>query len=107
MRKRKVKSGKPKLKTNKDGIGLGISGFTLGIIGLALIIFNPLFSLISFIVGFIFCLIQQKRKRTKLGKAGLIINIIGFILNIIWLIILIKYIAPLIQELQGGISFPA
>lgn len=87
-----------KKSTSKNEEVLGISGFTLGIMSIILVVFTPLLGITTSIVGFIFCFVQQKRKPTKFGKSGLILNIIGFIANIIWLAVLIKIIIPLVQE---------
>jgi|TARA_Y100000310_G_scaffold301530_1_gene338089 hypothetical protein len=87
-----------KSNSKKSGEALGISGFTLGIVSIVLVIFTPLLGIAISILGFIFCVIQQKRKPTKLGKSGLILNVIGFVANMAWLIVLIKYIIPLVQE---------
>ncbi|MDP2628458.1 MAG: hypothetical protein Q8P15_01015 [Nanoarchaeota archaeon] len=79
----------------KGGEALGISGFTLAMAGMfGLILMGP-FSLPIFIVGFIFCWIQQKRKSTKLGKSGLIINGLGIIASLIWGYIFLKYLFSL------------
>jgi len=89
-----VKKSNPK----KSDEVLGISGFTLGIMSIILIIFTPLLGIATSIVGFAFCMVQQKRKPTKFGKWGLILNVIGFIANLIWLVVLIKYILPIVKE---------
>ncbi len=81
------------------GNSLGSSGFTLGLLS---ILFTGLFGIPMSIVGFIFCFIQQKNKPSKLGKAGLILSVIGFILSIVW----IAYLAPIFSDyLQNGV-FP-
>lgn len=83
----------------KESENLGASGFTLGIVSLVLVLFIPLLGIISAIVGFIFCFVQQKkRKPTKTGKIGWILNIAGFVINIAWWIILIKYVVPIINS---------
>jgi len=95
--------GKKKMK--KIGEALGISGFTLGIAGFFSLLFMGLLSLVFFIAGLIFCIIQQRKNPTKFGKRGLIINIIGIIATIILGIVVIVYLYPLLQEqLQ---NFPA
>jgi len=88
----------------KSGDAFGISGFTLGIVGFVSLLFSPLLSIAFCIVGTIFCVIQQKNKKTKLGKTGLVINILGIIASIVYFIILVKYIVPLIQQQTG--AFP-
>ncbi|MFC1710728.1 hypothetical protein ACFLZJ_01035 [Nanoarchaeota archaeon] len=70
-----------KKKFKGDSIGLGISGFTLGIVSLILIIFNAFLGVLLAIVGLIFCIVQMKRKKTKLAKWGMGINIVGIIFN--------------------------
>jgi hypothetical protein len=73
------------------GHSFGASGFTLGVLS---IISLGIFGVVMSIVGFIFCFIQQKKKPTKLGKAGLIINVTGLILSIVWII----YLAPMLAN---------
>ena len=80
---------KKELPKTKEG--LGISGFTLGI--LSIVLAGSIGILVS-IVGFTFCMIQQKRSPMKLAKIGIILNIIGFVFSIILLI----YLLPLIQQ---------
>jgi hypothetical protein len=83
------------------GEGLGIAGFTLGI--LSIILAGGLGIGIA-IVGFILCMVQQKKNPTKMGKAGLILNVIGVVVGIVFLVVYLKYLVPLMQ--QSG-SFPA
>ena len=92
------------MATKKSGEAFGISGFTLGIAGFTSLLFSPLLSILFCIIGVIFCGIQQKNKKTKLGKTGLIINVLGIVASIAYFIILIKYLMPLIQQQTG--SFP-
>lgn len=83
---------------------LGIAGFVLGVLS---IIFLGWAGLIIAIVGFFFCLYQQKKHPTRTGKIGLRLNIIGFILGIIFLIAWTYYLIPIIQELmQQTQNFP-
>jgi len=77
-------------KNSKEG--LGISGFTLGV--LAIVLAGYIGAILS-VIGFVFCLVQQKKNKTKLGKAGLILNVIGFLLSLV----IIFYLAPVMQEL--------
>lgn len=72
--------------------GLGIAGFTLGILSIVL---AASAGMVISIIGFIFCMIQQKKSPMKLAKIGIILNIIGFVLSIIFLI---AYWLPLIQQ---------
>ena len=88
-------------RTKESGEGIGISGFTLGIMS---IIMAGWLGIILGIVGFSFCMFQQKRNKTKLGKAGMIISIIGFALSIAWIIYYTIYLLPQLQGLAQ--SFP-
>ena len=94
----KIKSSDLIEMVEKVGEGFCISGFTLGVAGLVALIFSPLLAIAYSVVGLIFCLIQQKNKKTKLGKIGIVVNIIGIIFSIVWLIILVKYIIPLLEQ---------
>ena len=79
--------------------GLGISGFTLGILG---IIFSGWIGLIISIVGFMLCFIQQKRHKDKLGKIGLILNIIGVAVSIAFIILSYTVLGPLLSKVSGA-----
>ena len=81
------------------GDGLGISGFTLGILS---IIFAGWIGMMIAIVGGIFCFIQQKKKKMRIAKIGLILNVIGFIVSVAFVFLYSTVIAPLIGE-----GFPA
>lgn len=74
-----------KKNLSKSKEGLGISGFTLGILSIVLI---GSLGIILSVVGFVFCLVQQKNSPMKLAKTGIIINIIGFVLSVATVIIL-------------------
>ena len=83
--------GKKSSKEKSIGLGLGIAGFVLGI--LSIVLAGPIGIPLA-VVGFALCFVQQKRNPTKLGKAGIILSIIGFVLSLVW----IYYLAPLTQE---------
>ena len=91
-------------KKARNPEALGISGFTLGIVSIAMVIFIPLVGIISGIVGFIFCRIQQKKHLTRTAKIGATLNIIGVLVNIVWWIVLVKYVYPLIEQFMGQAS---
>jgi hypothetical protein len=99
MAEEEEKKGK-KEKKEKESLGdaLGVSGFTLGILG---IIFAGWVGLIIAIVGGSFCFVQQKKKKIRIAKLGLILNIIAFVASILF-IFLYATIAPLI-----GVGLPA
>jgi len=81
--------------------GLKISGFTLGVLSL---IFTGSIGMIIAIIGFIFCFYSQRKSPTKLGKVGLILNILGFILGIVVLILVMTKFYPLIEQLQSNVQ---
>ena len=98
--KKRIKEQKPasekKTKESKiQGNSMGASGFTLGILA---VISLGLFGVIYSLVGFVFCLIQQKHKKTKLGKAGLAINVIAFILSWVWILVILPWISELLVQ---------
>ncbi len=90
-----------KKEDKKNSETLGIAGFTLGITSLVLVLFSPMPGILASIVGFSFCKVQQKRKKTNLGKKGMIINAIGFFVNIAWWILLIKVVYPFLTKNLG------
>lgn len=98
---KKSKSKKIESPRKKSvGESLGVSGFTLGIVSLVILFLSPLLGIVISITGFVFCLKQQKTNPTKLGKAGLIINSVGFVLSLVWVYLLIEYIYPYMLEQQ-------
>jgi len=82
-------------KKNKSE-GLGISGFTLGVLS---IILAGWLGIITSATGFIFCRIQQKDNPTKLGKIGIVLNIIGFVISIIFIVLYTFFLPQLTQQL--------
>ncbi len=80
-----------KAETKNIGEGLGISGFTLSILS---IIFAGLSGIVISIIGIILCGTQQRIKSTKLGKVGLIINIISLILSVSWVLVYYFILGP-------------
>lgn len=81
------------------GNSFGASGFTLGILSFLSLSY---LGIVFVVVGFIFCFIQQKKKSTKLGKAGIIINVIGLILCILF----IKFVFPILNNILKS-QFPS
>ena len=95
VEKKEVKSGDS---------GFGIAGFTLGILSIVL---AGWIGMILGIIGFFLCFYQQRKNHTKIGKIGIILNIIGVVASIIFLFFYYKYIIPFIQQNLNGISdFP-
>jgi hypothetical protein len=79
--------------------GLGISGFTLGVLG---IILSGWVGLIISTVGFMFCFVQQKRHKDKMGRIGLILNLIGFVLSAAFIILSYTVLGPLLSKVSTG-----
>lgn len=72
------------MATKKElGEGLGIAGMTLGIIA---IISAGIGGLLLSIIGFILSYKQQKINPTRIGKAGVVLNLIAFVLSVVFLI---------------------
>lgn len=80
-----------KAEAKDIGEGLGISGFTLGILS---VVFAGLTGILISIIGIILSGTQQKMKSTKLGKVGLIINIISLVLSVGWVLIYYFILRP-------------
>lgn len=105
---RKKKFGRiVRKERNKNSETFGIVGLTLGYVGIFSLIFTaPLISIIFFIIGGIFALLQQKRKPTKYGRIALILNFVGIVVSIIWWVVLIQVVIPYLvvkyPELVGG-----
>ena len=84
-----------KEKIDDKSEGLGISGFTLGVLG---IVFSGWVGLILSVIGFVFCFVQQKKYKTKLGKIGIILSIVGFVLSIVIIVLYASVLAPLLNK---------
>jgi uncharacterized membrane protein len=77
--------------------GYGTIGLTLGIVA---IVFAGAVGIIFSIIGFIFCYVQQKKKKTGFGKSGLYLNAIAFVISIAFLVISIMYYPQLVQPVS-------
>jgi len=99
----------------------GIIGFTLGVVGLVALvglllplnialIYIWIMLFVCFIVGLVFCRIQQKKKRTKKGRIGFMLNLIGLILATILLVASIIYVIAnlpaIMEQIQASQSLP-
>ncbi len=80
------------------GDGLGVSGFTLGVLS---IIFAGWMGIIIAVVGGIFCFVQQKNKKMRIAKVGLILNIVGFVVSILFVFLYSIVIAPLLGDIAA------
>ena len=87
--------------------GKGIASFVLGIIGIVLAFVVPALGFALCVIGLIFGYMQKKHGQTRLGYAGVILNIIGIALAIIFVVALyfiLKSNPDLLAQLQqaGG-----
>ena len=89
---------KEKKEKERFGNELGVSGFTLGIVSIVL---SGWIGLIIATLSIIFCILQQRKKKIKLAKIGLILGVIGFILSILFI-----FLGPILIERLAA-SFPA
>ena len=63
--------------------GFGIAGFILSLLAfVGLFLFGGLAGLIPGILGLIFCIIQSKKGKTSLSKAGFILSIIAIVISL-------------------------
>jgi 4-amino-4-deoxy-L-arabinose transferase-like glycosyltransferase len=91
MKKRTIKkTPSVSLKQESPKVGLGVAGFTLGIIGFLSL---GLMGILLSFIGFIFCFIQLRTKKTKLGVAGIIINSLVFLLSWLWIFVIYPILA--------------
>jgi len=88
----------------KRGGGLGVAGFTLGIVSL-IIFLDPFYGIFIAIIGLIFSIVQQRKHKTRLGRWGIVLNILGIIINLFSFYIFIPYLVDYIQNLNPS-SFP-
>jgi hypothetical protein len=84
----------------------GIAGFTLGIISLVMFLFFPPLGILLSIVGLSLSIKQQRKQKTRMGKIGLVLNIIGLILNIAMWIISAFVLYPYITQQLGNTTLP-
>lgn len=90
---------KKNLKSSEEAFG--IIGLTLGILSIILLGSN---GIVLAIVGLIFSVVQQKKHPTKIGKAGIIVNIVGIILAIIVIVLLLTYLKPILEQQLASFS---
>lgn len=89
-----------KPKEAKEG-SLGTVGLTLGI--MSILLMGILGGVMS-IIGFILCLIQQKKKPTNGAETGIIICIIGFVLSLVWIFYLAPILSSWLQSINPSIA---
>jgi len=94
MKEKKVKESK--IKANS----FGAAGFTLAVSSISFLLVGVYGILAMPVIGFIFCLIQQRKKPTKLGKAGIILSIVSVVLFLVYFI----WLAPILTQLLENYS---
>lgn len=98
--KKKEVSGK-----KRDDEKLGNAGYIIGILSIILgVVVAPIIGIILGIIGFSFCMIQQKRKPTRKAKLGIRLNIIGFVISVLLWIVVIQIVFPMMEGKLN--SFP-
>ena len=85
------------VKDERTNEALSVSGFILGILS---ILFLGAQGMIIGIVGIVFSSYAYKKKKTKIGKIGIILNIIGLVLGIL-LLALVMIFAEQIYSQMG------
>lgn len=99
LKEEMARQKKEKIEEEKNPDAFGISGFTLGIVSLVTAFLGTLVTGLLFsIAGLTFSLMQQKKKMTRKGKIGVILNIIAIIVNIGFWVLYAKFLYPLIQQ---------
>lgn len=96
-------------KKKYTGDAYGIAGFVFGVASIMLsigvnITLLPISAIIFGIVGLALSIKQQAGKRTGLGRAGIILSIIGIILGVLvtwWLVVLVRQAMGELQKLQA------
>ena len=82
-----------KKKTEEyTGVGFGVTSLVTSLIGLFGFI-APYIAIFFSIVAIVFSVLQQKRYKTGLATAGLVLGIIGIVSNIFWLFVLVLVLA--------------
>ena len=97
MAEKKVKESKVKANS------FGAAGFTLSLSSIAILILGVFGILVMPILGLVFCVLQQRKKPTKLGKAGIILSVISIILFIVYF----AWLGPIITEYLQNYSATA
>jgi Na+/proline symporter len=97
MKEKRAKE--PKVKANS----FGAAGFTLAVSSISFLMLGVFGIFAMPIIGFIFCWIQQKKKPTKLGKAGMILSVVSVILFLVYFI----WIGPFLNQLLENYSATA
>ena len=82
-----------KKKTQEDTrVGFGVTSLVTSLIGLFGFI-APYISIFFSITAIVFSVLQQKRYKTGLATAGLVLGIIGIVSNVFWLFVLVLVLA--------------
>jgi len=76
------------MKKENKSVGFGIASLVTSLIGFFGFV-APYIAILFSISAIVFCVIQQKRYKTGLATAGLVIGILGVIGNIFWLLTLL------------------
>ena len=81
-----------KIIDEKKTIGFGVTSLTVSIMGFLMFII-PYIGIFFSITGIVLAVIQQRKCKTGLGTAGLVMGIIGTVSNVIWLGLVVLAVA--------------
>ena len=90
-----------KKESHETGDQLCLIGFVMGILSIILVVSN---GLVIGLVGILISMTQQRRKPTKFGRLGVILNLIGILLGILAAILLATVLKSYLQTQLG--NFP-
>lgn len=91
---------------SKGATGFDVAALVLGILSvvLAFLPWGPALSILFGIIGLILGFMQKRRGQTRLGRAGMILSIIGIVLSVLAIAIAYVYLKnnpELLAQLQG------
>lgn len=93
MAREKKEVKREERKRNPEAFG--IAGFTLGIV---MILFDPMVGFLISLVGIFLSLKQQRMEKTRRGKVGMILNVIGLVANVAMFLVVNVWLSPIINQ---------
>lgn len=76
---------------NETSISFGIASLVVSIIGL-LMFLMPYFGIVFSILAIVFANVQNKKNKSGMATAGLVVGIIGTVSNAIWLLFVLLFL---------------
>ncbi len=96
MAREKKEVKREERKRNPEAFG--IAGFTLGIVSIVMILFDPMVGFLISLVGIFLSLKQQRMEKTRRGKVGMILNVIGLVANVAMFLVVNVWLSPIINQ---------